>query len=250
MDELEVIDSNDFIACAGWNEDKAFLGNAHLVYSANTDAYRLYVTEARYGFFVVDFVRPSFADDDITILTTTFVNVKKLLEDNNLHMPIDAAFLAITYVKATYNPHFDIENVLITTKGYNNFEVIVIYDDSGHVQGTVLHRVYQRYSFYNAVNEVHAKNGFIVMSYVLPPNMDQTLGYRKQYITLYDSIDYPHESEKGYSEHFMIGAIPLNDTTAASFAINSTYDFHSNGTRSGIVVSLPVCKCNTMQHID
>lgn len=79
MDELEVIDSNDFIACAGWNEDKAFLGNAHLVYSANTNAYRLYVTEARYGFFVVDFVRPSAADDEITILTTTFVDVKKLL---------------------------------------------------------------------------------------------------------------------------------------------------------------------------
>lgn len=38
----------------------------------------------------------------------------------------------------------------------------------------------------------------------------------------------------------MIGAIPLNETTPAGFAINSTYDFHSNGTRSGIVISLPI----------
>lgn len=244
MDELEVIDSNDFVGCSGWDEDKAYLGNAHLVYSGNTDAYRLYITEARYGFFVVDFVKAHVSDTEITILTTTFINVKKLLEENNLHMPNDAAFLAISYVKATYNPHFDVENVVVTTKGYHNFEITIVYDDSGHVQGTVLHRVYQRYSFYNAANEVQARSGFIVIGYVLPPNIDQTLGYRKQYITLYDSIDYPHESEKGYSEHYMIGAIPLNDTTAANFAINTTFDFHSNGTRSGIVVSLPVCNYN------
>lgn len=37
----------------------------------------------------------------------------------------------------------------------------------------------------------------------------------------------------------MIGAVPLNDTSAAVFAINTTFDFHSNGTRSGIVVSMP-----------
>lgn len=44
MDELEVIDSNDFMGVSGWNDDKAYLGNAHMVYSGNTDAYRLYIT--------------------------------------------------------------------------------------------------------------------------------------------------------------------------------------------------------------
>lgn len=67
-------------------------------------------------------------------------------------MPNDAAFLAISYVKATYSPHFDIENIVITTKGYHSFEITLVYDDSGHVQAPILHRVYQRYSFYNAVN--------------------------------------------------------------------------------------------------
>jgi len=45
MDELDVIDSNDFMGAAGWTEDKAYIGNAHMLYSANTDAYRLYLTE-------------------------------------------------------------------------------------------------------------------------------------------------------------------------------------------------------------
>jgi len=79
MDELEVIDSNDFVGAAGWTEDDAYLGNAHLVYSGNINAYRLYVTEVRYGFFIVDFVRSSAFDAEITILSTTFINVKKLL---------------------------------------------------------------------------------------------------------------------------------------------------------------------------
>jgi hypothetical protein len=44
MIELEVIDSNDFMGCAGWNQEDAYLGNAHMLYSGNTDAYRLYIT--------------------------------------------------------------------------------------------------------------------------------------------------------------------------------------------------------------
>lgn len=68
----------------------------------------------------------------------------------------------------------------------------MFYDKEGRVQGQILHRVYQRYSFYNAINEVHAKSGFVVVSYVYPANMDQELPYRKQYVTLYDSIDYAH----------------------------------------------------------
>ncbi len=44
MDELDVIDSNDFVGIAGWTEDEAYLGNAHLLRSGTNDAYRLYVT--------------------------------------------------------------------------------------------------------------------------------------------------------------------------------------------------------------
>lgn len=36
MDELEVIDSNDFLGAHGWDNDVAYLGNADLIYSSNT----------------------------------------------------------------------------------------------------------------------------------------------------------------------------------------------------------------------
>jgi hypothetical protein len=52
-----VIDSNDFYGCPGWTEEDAYLGNAHLVFSSDTNAYRLYITEANHGLFVVDFVK-------------------------------------------------------------------------------------------------------------------------------------------------------------------------------------------------
>ena len=74
----------------------------------------------------------------------------------------------------------------------------MVFDDNGMPVSTVLHRIYHRYTIYDAVNEVQARSGFILMGYVVPPNVDQTR-YTKQYVVMYDSIDYPHESEKGYS---------------------------------------------------
>jgi len=71
------------------------------------------------------------------------VDVRKLLAQNNMHLPDDACFLSISFVKSIFNPHFDTENVILTTRGY---------------------------AFYNAVNEVHAKSGFIIIGYVNPYN--------------------------------------------------------------------------------
>jgi hypothetical protein len=246
MDELDVIDSNDFMGAAGWTEDEAYLGNAHMLYSANTDAYRLYITETTHGLFVVDFTKAHISDPEITILTTSYIDLHKLLAANNLHMPNDAIFLGVTYVKSVPTPHFDTENMLVTTRGYHNFEITVVFDDKGLVVSTILHRVYHRYTFYNAVNEVQARSGFILMAYVLPPNLD-VWDYRKQYITIYDSIDYSHEFDKGYSERYVTAGIPLNTTTSTNFAINTTYDFHSNGTRSGVVIGLPSGTHHTTQ---
>jgi len=98
------------------------------------------------------------------------VDVRKLLDQNNMHLPDDACFLSISFVKSIFNPHFDTENVILTTRGYDNLEITLIFDDGGHVQAPILHRVYQRYAFYNAVNEVHAKSGFIIIGYVNPYN--------------------------------------------------------------------------------
>jgi hypothetical protein len=75
---------------------------------------------------------------------------------------------------------------------------------------------------------------------VLPPTIDRRF-YTNQYITIYDSIDYPHEFDKGYSERYMMAGIPLNTTTPAVYSINTTYDFRTNGTRSGVVIGVPSC---------
>ena len=155
-------------------------------------------------------------------------------------MPNDAIFLGVTFIKSIVLPQFDSENILVTTRGYHNFEITLVYDSKGYVQVPILHRVYHRYIFYNAVNEVQARSGFILIGYVLPPNMDSSF-YANQYVVMYDSIDYPHEFDKGYSERFMIAGIKLNTTTPAIYAINTTYDFGTNGTRSGVVIGIPSC---------
>ena len=57
--------------------------------------------------FVVDFLKTIGSDNEITILATSFVDIKKLLEDNKLHMPTDATFVAVDFVKSIYNPVLD-----------------------------------------------------------------------------------------------------------------------------------------------
>jgi hypothetical protein len=69
-------------------------------------------------------------------------------------MPNEAYYMAITHTGVRHNPHFEMENILITTVGYHNFEITLIYDDDGHILSTVLHRVYYRYAFYNTANIV------------------------------------------------------------------------------------------------
>jgi hypothetical protein len=196
------------------------------------------VTELYHGLFVLDFIRPHFLDPEITILTSSYIDLHKLLEDNGFHMPNDAVFLAVTFVKAIPLPHFDTENILVTTRGYHNFEITLVYDDKGYVTAPILHRVYHRYTFYNAINEVQASSGFILIGYSLPSTVDKSI-FTKQYIALYDSIDYPHEFDKGYSEHYMMAAIPINSDIYANFALNTTYDFRTNGSRSGVVIGIP-----------
>jgi hypothetical protein len=37
----------------------------------------------------------------------------------------------------------------------------------------------------------------------------------------------------------MMAGIPIDSDITANFAINTTYDFRTNGTRSGVVIGLP-----------
>lgn len=75
MDELEVIDSNDLAMAHGYNKEKAYIANAHLVFNpAGNGTYRLYVTEVDSGLFVVDFTH-QIGRREINILTINFINL-------------------------------------------------------------------------------------------------------------------------------------------------------------------------------
>ena len=45
----------------------------------------------------------------------------------------------------------------------------------------------------------------------------------------------------------MVAGIPINVTNHANFALNTTYDFHTNGSRSGLVVGIPTGKFIVIQ---
>lgn len=81
-----------------------------------------------------------------------YVDMITLLEQNNLHMPYDAIFQAISLVTYKYNPHFFMESVIVTTKKYHNFEVTLVFDDDGKLLSKILHRVYKGYGFYVTTN--------------------------------------------------------------------------------------------------
>lgn len=56
FDELDFIDTNDLTAAQGWTfGDRIFIGNAHLVFTNQSQTYRLALTELRNGVFFVDF---------------------------------------------------------------------------------------------------------------------------------------------------------------------------------------------------
>ena len=71
----------------------------------------------------------------------------------------------------------------MTTKGYDNFEISLVYDKAGFVSTSILHRVYKRYSFYDTFNDVHARSGFIVVGYILPPDVKDE-AFKSQYVVL------------------------------------------------------------------
>lgn len=95
--------------------------------------------------------------------------MKTLFEKHgDLHMPTDASFQAISLVSYKYNPHFFTETVIVTTKGYHNFEVLLVFDDNGNILNSIIHRVYLRYGFYDNINEVKASHSYVAISYIIP----------------------------------------------------------------------------------
>jgi hypothetical protein len=238
MDELEVIDDNDLIMAHGFDKDTAYIANSHLVYVAAQRCYRLYVTEVDNGLFVIDFTH-ELGRREINILTINYINVRTLLEKFELHFPTDASFQAVNLIAYKYSPHFYMESVIITTKNYHNIEVMLVFDDNGNVLSSIIHRIYYRYGFYNTVNDVKTSSGYLAISYIIPYTQEYMTKYTRQIVAVYDTTDYPGEHDLGYSTRYMLGAFRGNKTNPFIFAFNTTYDWHTNGTRIGLIVTNP-----------
>lgn len=76
------------------------------------------------------------------------------------------------------------------------------------------------------------------MTYVLPTIYHIGNG-SKQIVAVYDTNDYEDDHEKGYSERYMLGAARFHKTDKLMFSFNTTYDFRTNGTRTGLVITCP-----------
>lgn len=152
-------------------------------------------------------------------------------------MPVDATFLAVSHTGFKYNPVFEMENILVTTNGFHNFEITIIYDQKGHIISQILHRVYYRYGYYTTTNYVKTTDlGYMAISYLIPPVAEYISNYSRQLIALYDTKDYDKDAEKGFSERYMLGAHTFNHTDPCAFGFNSTYNPRTNGSTIGLVM--------------
>lgn len=81
--------------------------------------------------------------------------------------------------------------------------------------------------------------GYVAISYIIPYLYEYSTNYTRQIVAVYDTLDYEGEHHDGYAQRYMIGAVRHNKTAPVMFAFNTTYDFHTNGTRTGLIVTNP-----------
>ena len=118
FDELDFIDTNDLLAAQGWTYgDQVFIGNAHLVYTNESEVYRIAITELRNGVFFVDF-KWRRGMREIEVLKIEFLDLRQELFNDHLPMPNMAFFEAVTVSNQYYDPLFkywDVE-LIVTTR--------------------------------------------------------------------------------------------------------------------------------------
>jgi hypothetical protein len=93
--------------------------------------------------------------------------------------------------------------MIITTNNYHNIEVLLKYDDDGHLVSSELHRIYYRYGFFKGSGQVKTGVGYIAINFL---NSGEGAS-SKQIVALYDSRDYENDDEKGYSQRYMLGGV-------------------------------------------
>lgn len=92
FDELDFIDTDDLLAAQGWNYGKnIYIGNAKLIFTNESEIYRLAITELRNGVFFVDF-KWKRGMREIEVLKINFLDLRMELYEDHLPMPNMAFF--------------------------------------------------------------------------------------------------------------------------------------------------------------
>ena len=140
-----------------------------MVYSSKSITYRLFLTEITRGVYVVEFTFDR-ENQEITILSVSFLDIPLILTQNNIIMPYDATFQAITIVSTSFSESTKIftDKILITTGVYHTLEIDVAYSSGKTISSAVLTALYLRYSFYTVSNNIKIYNGLFVVQQVLP----------------------------------------------------------------------------------
>lgn len=152
-------------------------------------------------------------------------------------MPSDASFFAVGVISGQYHPKYITENAIITVNKYHNLEVELAYDDNNRIVAQNLVKIYHRYGYYDIANSLQVDYAYLAIPYKLPPIYQVSTNNTKQILGIYDVSLYADDNSSKVQERFMIGGFRYNKTSDLIYGFNRTFDIHSNGTRTGLVVT-------------
>lgn len=228
-----MIDGNDLIGTDGWpdNENKVFIANSHIAWTNTTELYRMFVTEVRYGLFVVDFTWRA-GRSEISLVHRSFLNLKEMLINESLPLPNGASFQSVSVLTESYdakNQNWLIE-VIVTVRNFHNLQVLMMIGPDYKILHSEIKHVYYRYNFYESTNYLKTFDGYFVTTQKIPPVYEGFDMYTKQLMVVYDSRPNRTEVEapsrigpsKIEASH-MLGAIALPDLGRVTFDFNFTF---------------------------
>lgn len=189
FDELDFIDTNDLLAAQGWTYgDRIFIGNAHLVFTNESEIYRLAITELRNGVFFVDF-KWRRGMREIEVVKVEFLDLRQELFNDHLPMPNMAFFEAVTVATQYYDPMFKYWDVdlIVTTRNFHIFQVNCNFDRTGSLLYHKIAKIFYRYGYYETTNYIKTFDGYFAVVQKIPVSFEPFERLSRQVLTVYDT---------------------------------------------------------------
>lgn len=120
-----------------------------MIWTNDTQTYRLVITELRSGLFIVDF-KWARGRESVEIIKIEFIDMKEELLKQNLPMPNMAFFTAVSINKEYYDKTYNYwqTEVIVVTSNFHTFQVNLQIDKTGTVVRHEIAKVFYRYGFY------------------------------------------------------------------------------------------------------